>query len=270
MEVGRSMTGNVHGGVLLFGLLDAAFDVADRFQVLGQLAAVGCAQPAFQPVNIPRHIIQNAALLIQAGQAGGRVGAVAVAKQPLEDRARADLHGVGSGGAAPGDGIGVGATITGIAIAGQRGRFEADLERSQLGGLAELAGGDLVDGNAGVDVSALGFLGMHTRQPGGAGTRVVSGSVAEGPAVRLRQSAQHQHVVAEGLQRLHGGSKFESRPFARGSPAVHDDPVGHVDKAQAHGRISRRVLGQRERGYHRVEQRQSHRGPEAAQKRATR
>ena len=108
-------------GVLLFGHLDAALDVADGIQVLGQLAAVGSAQPAGQAVNVSGDVIENAALLVQAGQAGRRISAFVVAKQPLEDGARADFHGVGRGGAAPGNSVGVGATITGIAVAGQRG-----------------------------------------------------------------------------------------------------------------------------------------------------
>ena len=125
-----------------------------------------------------------------------------------------------------------------------------------MGGLAQLAGGDLVHGNAGMNVRAPRFLGMHAGEPGGAGARVVSRAVAEGVAVRLRQATQHQEVVAERRQRLHGGSELESRPNAGGSPAVHDDPVRHVDEAQAHGGVSRRVFGQRERRHHRVHQRQ--------------
>src|ERR1700682_4726042 len=106
----------LHSGALLFGLLNAALDVANGVQVLGQLAAIGCAQPAFQPADVRGHVIENDGLLVQASQPGRRVGAVGVAEEALEDRARVHFHGIGRGGAAPGNGGGIGATVTGIAV----------------------------------------------------------------------------------------------------------------------------------------------------------
>ena len=99
--------------------------------------------------------------------------------------------GLGVDGSAPGNGVGVGATVTGIATAHQARLFQTNFERCKLRRLAQFFGGDLVRGNARVDIGALGFLGMHAGQPGGARTRVIARPVAERPATHLRQAAQH-------------------------------------------------------------------------------
>ncbi len=177
-------------GALLLGLLDATFDVADGFEILAELGAVALADLGFQAIDAAGNVIEDAALLLEHGQAGGRVGAVAIAEEAFEDGARIDFHGQRRGGAAPGDGVGVGAAIAGIAAAGQRRTFEAEFERGELRGLAEFARGDLVGGDARVDADAFGLLGVDAGQPGGAFAGVVAGAIAQRAAVDLREAGE--------------------------------------------------------------------------------
>ena len=172
------MVGNLHLGALLLGLLDAALDIADGIEVLGELAAVALADLGFQAVDAARDVVENAALLFEHGGAGRGIGALAIAEEALEHDARIDFDGQRRGGTAPGDGVGVGAAIAGIAAAGERGAFEAEFERGELGALAEFAGGDLVGGDAGVDADAFGLLGVDAGEPGGAFARVIARAVA--------------------------------------------------------------------------------------------
>ena len=67
---------------------------------------------------------------------------------------------------------------------------------------------------------ALGLLGMHAGEPGGARARMVARAIAQRAAVDLRQAAEHHHVLAERLQRLHGGRELEAGAFGRGRPAA--------------------------------------------------
>ncbi len=186
MPVGALHHRQLHGGALLFGLLDAAFDIANAFQVLVELALVARAEAGLQARDVAADEIEDAAILLHALDARGGIGGFAIAEEALEDGARIDLHRIRRGGSAPGNGVGVGAAITGIAAAGEVGLFEADFERAELRALAEFLRGDLVGGDAGVNVGAFGLLGMDAGEPGGARARVVARAIAE---ARVRRSA---------------------------------------------------------------------------------
>ena len=104
--------------------------------------------------------------------------------------------GLGVVGTAPGNRIGVRAAIAGVAAAREAGRFHADFERTRTACcLREFARGDLVGGNAGVNVRAFGLLRMHAGEPRRARARMVAAAVAERAAVDLRQITQHQQSV---------------------------------------------------------------------------
>ena len=71
---------------LRFGKLDAPLDVANRIEILVDLAAVGRAEPPAQALHVIGDGIEHAAIRQT------RLRATAIAEQPLEDRARAVLH----------------------------------------------------------------------------------------------------------------------------------------------------------------------------------
>src|SRR5262245_47748674 len=107
---------------------------------------------------------------------------------------------------------------------------------------------------------------MDAGQEGRAGSRVVARAVAERAPLNLRQPAEDQQAFAERLQRLHRRRELEVSAYALRRPLVHDDPVGNIDEAETRGGLR----AGRERGRHRVEQRQSYRHAHPAQKRAAR
>ena len=148
-------------------------------------------------------------------QARGGVGAVAVAEQALEQHARIHFHRDSAWWASARRWYSCRRSYS-RSRSRRRGwalprRFRARRTES----LAQLPRRDLIGRNAGVDVGAFGLLRMHAGQPRGARARVVAAAVAERAAVDLRQVAEHQHLVAERLKRLHRGVELEARAFGR-------------------------------------------------------
>ena len=154
---------------LRFGLLDAPLDVADRVEVLGQLRRDRAAPSprCSRPTSIGHRVEDAAVLLRCAPRRDRRVGGAAVAEQPLEHRARVVLHRQRRRRAAPGDRVGVGAAVAGVA---RRRRTRVDsmrqLERGELrvAGRVALAS-DLIHRHAGQEVatSVVNFGGTPVR-----------------------------------------------------------------------------------------------------------
>src|SRR4051794_40487029 len=223
-NAGRALENrDLHRRVLLFRLLNAALDVADRFQVLGELRAVALAETRLEPVDIAGDVIEDAALLFQIGQARRGVSGIAITEEALEERAGVRLHRERGRPSAPGNRVGVRAAITGIAAARETGRVKAYLERGELGLFTELLCRNLIDRDSRVDARAFGFLGMHSSEPRGARPGVVARAVAERPAVDLRQAGEDVDVLAEGLERIHGALELEVAPFADRIPRGRND-----------------------------------------------
>ena len=131
--------------------------IASRYSVSLERSLL--PRPCLQAIDVAGDVVEDAALLLERGETGLSVGGIAVAEEALEEGARVGLHGQRRGVAAPGDGVGICAAIAGIAAAGEARRVEADLERAELGALAECLGGDLVHRDAGVNAGAFGLLG---------------------------------------------------------------------------------------------------------------
>ena len=75
----------LHLRILLFGLLQTAFNIADRIQIFAQLRAVPRTQTGLQSVNPASNVIKNAALLLHPCQPRCRIIGSALAKQTLEN-----------------------------------------------------------------------------------------------------------------------------------------------------------------------------------------
>ena len=128
--------------------------------------------------------------------------------------------------------------------------------------------GDLVGGDAGVDVRAFGLLGMDAGEPGGARARMVARAIAERAAVDLRQAAEHQSMFSRnGSSGFMVRRELEARALGRRESSAHDDPVRDVDEARRTGGFRPRWR-RRKRRNHRIQQRQRQGGAQAAQERA--
>src|SRR5262249_11652108 len=106
-------------GVLLLGLLNAPLDVADGVGVFVEFCAVAGTEIAVEPRQAAVHVIEDAPLSLEHRQPRCGVGAIDVAEESLENRARIVLDWQRRGLAAPRDGVGVGAAIAAVAIAGE-------------------------------------------------------------------------------------------------------------------------------------------------------
>ena len=132
-----------------------------------------------------------------------------------------------------------------------------------LGLGADLPGGDLIDGDAGGDVGAVGPLRTHPRQIGCLNLGVNTGA-------RLRaESGYHEQPIPERRQPLQRGREVE-RTLGGRRPARHVGPVTAVHHAETTHRPGRRPAERGEGRHHPVEQGQRERGAEATEHRPPR
>jgi hypothetical protein len=136
--------------------------------------------------------------------------------------------------------------------------------------LADLASGDLIGRDAELDVGALGPLRMDAAQPRCRPARVIACAIVERVRLEMGEPARDQQLVAEGLERSERRRQLEAPAGSRGRPLVHHRAVRHVDEGETAGGFSRSLVQGGHCRDHRVEQRQSHRGPKSAQERAPR
>ena len=70
------------------------------------------------------------------------------------------------------------------------------------------------------------------------------------------KTRQHEHLVAEGCQRLEDGRELEGASLALRRPVLHGHAVRHIEGLEPVHRFYRGMHPQRERREHRVEERQ--------------
>ncbi len=260
--------------VLRLGQRNPALDVADRFEIFGNLPPVADAQALLETRQARRDVVEHALLFLEPRGARLRVGAVAVAEQPLEHRTRIDFRGQRTARSTPRHRH-VRAGVARVAIAGERLRLQPELERCQLRVSAERAGGDLIGRNPQAKIGAAGLVRMHAREECRGRTRVVARAVAQRTPGDLREPAEHVQMLAERLERLHRRTELEvradrfRRPQERPRALVAgaDDPVRRVDIAESNRRLCAEHGG---RGPHGIEQRKCDGGAQATQERPPR
>src|SRR5206468_9842411 len=119
---------------------------------------VGVAKLSLEAIGVLGNEIQNAPVLAPARGAMLRTLArVVVTEQALKYQARVHFRGQGRGFGLPGEVILISATVAGVAIPRGAGLVPAQLQRGQGGAAANPFRGDLVHGNAGLDVGARGL-----------------------------------------------------------------------------------------------------------------
>ena len=173
----------------------------------------------------------------QPARAASGARLVSSAEQALEHQARVGLGRHRRRRAAPGEAVGVGAAVARVAVADHARVLAAELERGEPRLPADLLRGDLIDRDAVLDVGAGGLARMDAGQERRAGARVVAGAVAERVAVLVREAGQHQHVLAERLERLQDARELERAPSAPRRPVVHDDAVRDVGEGEPERRL---------------------------------
>ena len=115
-------------------------------------------------------------------------------EHPLEKRARIHLGRERRGGRAPGEVVLIDAGVVGVAGAdvehGVAGKFERTKRREQ----ADLLRHDLVDGNAGMKIRAVGFLDAHAGEERGVGAGMVAAAIRSAIGGNVGETAEHLDV----------------------------------------------------------------------------
>ena len=184
---------------LRLGDLDALLDVADRVEILGELGPVALRQRALQVRDLLAHRVEHAALLAEPREPHLRIGAGAVAEQPLEHHARVVLRRQRRVLALPADRVGVGARESGVARARRLARSRSPARATPAASCLPVSlREDLIHRDAGVEPGLAGRR-RHVGEESRAGLRVR----AARPARRRDavEPAQHQHLLAERRQR---------------------------------------------------------------------
>ena len=124
-------------------VLNALFDLTNRFQVFVDLGPVARAQRGVEAAHFLHHRIENAAIPFQPRKPLSR--AAAIAEEAFENQARMRLGRIRRGGIVPRDGVVIEA-IAGVTRA-LRGRIEVHFHRRHLRRLPNHPGGNLVGGS---------------------------------------------------------------------------------------------------------------------------
>ena len=183
------------------------------------------AVPELAPAAAPTLSVTESRMLRSSAtprQPGRRVGAVAVAEQPLEDDARVVLHRQRRRRAAPGDRVGVGAAVAGSQapdeVAPTRARARATRAACACPSSWRRSGPSRC--RHWMSAPSV-FFGVHAGQAASAGARMVARAVAEQRVgLLVRQAAQHEQPIAERRQRLQDRRELERRALGRRRPAA--------------------------------------------------
>lgn len=224
---------------------------------------VGGAEAAFEAGDIFGHPVEEAGAFAEGGAAFG--DAAALAEEAFEDDTRVGFVGEGRGGRGPGKIILVNAGVAVVALAGGLEHVHREFERGELGGLADLLGGELVGGGGEAIVVALGVLGFGGAEEGGVG-----GGVRAGVGVTQLHVGENGEVVAVGREgfedRREGGERAVG---GGGRPTRLVAAHGHKDVAEPAGGFGGGERRSGGGGDHRVEERERERGAHATEEGAT-
>src|SRR5690606_4490100 len=139
---------------------------------------------------------------------------------------------------APGEVRFVGAGVARVAAAGLAVGVAGKFQRGETGAAADVPGGDLVDGNARLDVAAGRFLHPHAGEEAAVGSRVVAGSVVARFGVLEVESGDHLDAVFERFERRQRVLQLEVRAGTGGRPVARDRAVREIEEGHAERRAA--------------------------------
>ena len=249
--------------------MNPLFQFANGGEVFVELVAVGVAEFRFQPAGVFRHEIENALVVeVAFGAVLFRFAFDAIGEKPIKNQSRVDLRRHRSRFGPPGEIELIGATVAGIALAGDAALVATQFQRRQARVFAEFFGGNLVHGNADLDVRALGLARLTAGEEGGGGAGVVAGAVAVRTGLVVGETADDLKILLERLQRLENVRQLVISADGFGCPVLHVRAVRNVDERHAaRERFSGFARAQQSRrGQHDFEEWQGDDSPQSFQK----
>ena len=214
---------------LLAGIVDALLHVADRIEVLVELAAVVEADLPAQTLRIGQDGIEHTAVALLVG----------ILEQPVEGQRRIDLQRRGGRRRRPRD---VRAVEHRVVLVDRRvGLLAAQHQARHLGRPALGLGHELIEAGARADLAARG-----QRCPGKQVARLRTVDV---PLQRLGivEPADEHRLLAEVVQRGQHLTELHLCPLAARPPFLGVEPVAGEQHRHAHGRLAGRTPAGRRR-----------------------
>ena len=129
----------------------------------------------------------------------------------------------------------VGAGVTGVTIARFANGIASELEGRKASEMPDLFSGDLIDGNAGVNVGTGRFLDPDTSEKSAIRPSMVPCSIGTGRGVDVVELAEDLDSFPDLLEGLHGAAELEILSFALGPPAFLVGSIGEVNESHAQG-----------------------------------
>src|SRR5439155_21450132 len=105
----------------------------------------------------------------------------------------------------------VGATVAGVAVAGEAGAIRAEFERRQPRLIANLCGSHLIARDTNLDVRARSLARVGAGEEGRRGPRVIAGAVAVGTALVVGEAGEDEQVFLVRLERFENERQLEVR-----------------------------------------------------------
>ena len=252
-------------GLEFLRLLDLHLSLSQRGEILVHLAPVGRAEFCLQGARVVAHEIEDAAAAALAQRAARDEVRVVLDKEALEDQPRIEERRHRRVLVPPRDVVLVSARVAAVARASLPARrVAAQFQRGEARVLADLLRGDLVGGNADVDVRARRLARMHAGEEARICPRMIARAIAERAGIPMSEPAEHGELRAMRRERFEGGWKLEGRARGRGRPVRHVHAVGHIDEDEP----LRRADGRGPRRRHAFERRQCEARADAAEEAA--
>ena len=274
----RDASRRVHAGIRQgpkpFRPLNPAFEFPHRSQVLVEFHLVVPAKFLVQRAGVLQHKIQKRFLTGLPHQIPLlTLRSFPAPKQPLKQKPRIGLGCHRHRFRTPGKIELVRTRVPGIALPGFPDPVAREFQRRDSGQMPDPFSGQLVHRNPGPDIRTGRLFRAHRRQHGGRRPGMIPGAVRTRSTAFLTEPAHHLKAVPERFEGFHGGPELVIGAETLRKPAIHVDPVGHVQKRHPqrtpvgrHGQTRNPGLLGPEKRLHRLQKRQPDSNTESAKK----
>jgi len=173
-----------------FGPLDPLLDGADAGEIFVELVAILGGELALErAVSSSTKSSNDFCVLWRSSKFFWRSPGAPLPKSRSKTRRGFGSGVIGVEGRAPREIVLIGAGVAAVAAAGLAHAIAGKFERRKAREVADLLRRELVDGDARLDVRAVGLAGAHAGEKRGVGARVVAGTVVAGLGVFMIEAA---------------------------------------------------------------------------------
>src|SRR5262249_25120163 len=158
----------------------------------------------------------------------------------------------------------------GIAVADETSLLATEFQRGKSCVLPYGSGGNLIEGDAIVNIGTGRLFRMYTGQITGRRACVISRTIPKASAAILVKPGDHHGVIPERCERLQDSEQGEPRAVLRRSPILHDDSIRDIDYRQTVLGFQRLTCRAGESRHHSIQEWQSYGRPDPAEQYSSR